>query len=504
MLSLCGYKRIRQMCLGCSACILSGLLSSGFWGAALAQELPQPQPIIPVQAPVKDIILVPSVGLQEMFTDNVYVTANDREADLISRVFGGGTLDVNTGPTVAHIKGTASYDFYASASELDSWNLDFNGTGHYDLVPDFLSLQAEGSITQGYLSTYGTPAVERNDGANQLRLMNFDVGPRLQTQVLDLADLVVNARYAQVAFDNLQNTALPINLTDSSIYQATGRLDTADRLGAVQLVTSGEYLEDDHDFRLYNGLQTVYLRVLPLVRLIGRGGYESIQDPTVNSLNNPVWTVGVEYTPFPQSTISVEWGNRFNRPIWNVNAHVQLTDSLYATGRFLESVEPLNVRLNRSLTDILAQSETEPPFVSSQVFSLDQNLFNMTAFNEEASGRLVYSWAAQTVSVSASWLQQDFFQATATQNRQASMTASYQRMIRPDFSVTVKGYYAHTFASPLYGKNEVYQVGLSTNYALNAEMTLNGGYVYQAQQQFFTTGQSTHENVAFVSLAHTF
>jgi hypothetical protein len=214
--------------------------------------------------------------------------------------------------------------------------------------------------------------------------------------------------------------------------------------------------------------------------------------------------VGVEYTPFPESVVSVEWGNRFNRPIWNVNAHVQMTDSLYATGRFLETVEPLNVRLNRSLTDILGQSETEPPFVSSQIFSLDQNLFNMTSFNEQANGRLVYTWAAQTVSLSADWLQQDFFQTTAIQNRQASMTASYQRMIRPDFSVTVSSYFAHTFASPLYGKNEVYQVGLSANYALNSVMTLNGGYVYQAQQQLFTAGQSIHENMAYVSIARTF
>jgi uncharacterized protein (PEP-CTERM system associated) len=503
---LCRSKQVRQACLNYSACVLSGLVvGGGLWASsAQAQELPQPQPIVPVVAPVKDVILVPSIGLQEMFTDNVYVTSNNRQADVISRIFGGGSLDVNTGPTVAHIKGTASYDVYASASELDSWNLDFNGTGHYDLVPDFLSIQAEGAITQGYLSTYGTPAVQRNDGANQLRLMDYDIGPRLQTVVLDLADLVVNARYAQVVFDNLQNTTLPINLTDSSIYQATGRLDTGDRLGAVQLVSSGEYLEDDHNFRLYDGLQTVYVRVLPLVRLIGRGGYESIQDPNINSLNNPIWTVGVEYTPFPESVVSVEWGNRFNRPIWNVNAHVQMTDSLYATGRFLETVEPLNVRLNRSLTDILGQSETEPPFVSSQIFSLDQNLFNMTSFNEQANGRLVYTWAAQTVSLSADWLQQDFFQTTAIQNRQASMTASYQRMIRPDFSVTVSSYFAHTFASPLYGKNEVYQVGLSANYALNSVMTLNGGYVYQAQQQLFTAGQSIHENMAYVSIARTF
>jgi uncharacterized protein (PEP-CTERM system associated) len=479
-------------------------------GGAAAQQLPlplllpRPQPLTPVQAPTKDVVLTPLVGVQEMVTDNVYDTQTNRQVDAITRLFAGGDLEVNTGPTVLHLNGLASYDIYANASKLDSWNLDFNGTGHYDVVPDFLSIQAEGAVTQGYLSTYGTPAIERNNGGNQLRLMDYDIGPRLATTVDNFADLVVNARFAQVLFDNLQSTALPVALTNSSIYQSTARLDTADRYQDLQLISSGEFLEDDHNFQLYNGLQTAFIRVAPLIRLIARGGYESIRDPGVVNLNSPIWTAGVEYTLAPGSVISIEGGNRFDRVVWNANIHVEITDRLYATGRFLESVEPQNARLNRSLTDILSQSETEPPFVSSQIFSLNQNLTNMTAFDKEGSGRLVYTWAAQTIDFSMDWLEQDFFQAATTQNRQLSMAAGYTRQIRPDFSAALKLYYAHTFSSPLFGKSDVYQVGLSGSYLLSSTITLNGGYVYQLQQQLFANGQRIDENTVYVSIAKSF
>ncbi|HVV26477.1 MAG TPA: hypothetical protein VHC40_00775 [Rhizomicrobium sp.] len=499
-------KRVRQACLSHSAHFLLGLLLGGgvLASSALAQELPEvPQPLVPVPAPIQEFALTPALGVEEMFTDNVYVTQDDRKADLVSRLFGGGSLNVNTGPTFLQVNGTASYDLYATASDLDGWNLDFNGNGHYDLVPDFLSLQAEGAVTQGYLSTYGTPAVTRNDGGNQIRLINYDAGPRLATELGDMADLVLNARYAQVLFDDLNNTVS--GLTNSSIYQGTGRLDTGTRLDWLQLVTSGEYLQDDHDFSFYDGLETVYVRVLPLIRLIGRGGYESIRDPSISDLNNPIWTVGVEYTPMANSLISVEWGRRFNRPIWNVNARVQITDSLYGTARFLETVEPLNVRLNRSLTDIFAQSESAPPFVATQVFTINQDLVNLTSFNKQANGQLVYTWGTQTVSVSADWLEQDFLQASApVQNRQWSATGAYTRQIAFDLSATLSGYYAHTFSSPVSGKNEVYQVGLSASYLANSTITLNGGYVYQGQHQLFTGGQQIDENVVYVTATKSF
>jgi hypothetical protein len=442
----------------------------------------------------RDFSITPKLGVQESVTDNALLTAANKQTDAVTRLNASATVLVNTGRTKANIDSAFSYDQYASNGKLSGWSLYGNGSGSYSIVPGALSLEAEGTVTNGTVSTFGIGRVQ---------LATYDVGPRFTTTLSDFADLNLAGRFAQVLYNAEDTSNIAILPADSSIVEFAGTAGTGGRFPGYELTTTGNYQQDNHDFRLYNIMQSAFVRVMPAVRLIARGGYEDISQPGVVNVTAPIATGGVEISINRLSKITLEGGTRYKRATWDASVYLQFSDRIYVTGRYFEILAPAQIQLNGNFSNFVSTSRLLPMPVPFDNVGYGGNLYDQTSLNKTAEAHIVYHWQDDSVDLEASWNDRSFI-ATGNHDRVAVANASYYRQIAPDLTAAIRLSYAQTFASPIYGASSSYGAEINLSYDLNSRMTAKAGIATNRQVQTVPLHESLSENVLFASIERRF
>jgi uncharacterized protein (PEP-CTERM system associated) len=450
----------------------------------------------------REFSVTPTVGVLESFTDNVLVSSTNQKADLITRPIVGADMNVRTGVVTATVSGHVFYDAYASQSNLSSFAADASGTGTYVLVPDFLSIDAQGVLANTNGSTFGTPAIERAGSGSRVQLSTYNIGPRLTTTVDDFADLTVIGRFAQAFYNRPSGSTFNVP-PGSTFFQGSATLDTDERYAGYQSVTNGLYERDDHGFESYSGLQSFFVSVAPQIRIIGRGGYDSVVQPGIVNIKAPIWSGGAELSINEQSRITVETGERFNHSAWAADVHLQLSDQLYVLGRYYETLEPPQIQFSSSFVNFVATADQIPVGVAPATFTFNGNLDNQTSLNKAAEFHLVFNWEEQTLEYQTSW-DDRFLIAANAHDRTWLNVVSYGRNIAADLDLNAGITYWRTFSNPFFGASELYGGTVGLRYQINPTMRLAGGYVFQHQAQLVANGQSIDENVVFAAIAKSF
>jgi uncharacterized protein (PEP-CTERM system associated) len=450
----------------------------------------------------REFSVIPMAALQETVTDNVFLTPNNKKFDFITRPMVGAVMNYRGGPATAAMVGHVYYDFYASQNSQSGWGGDAFTTSSYELIPSFLSVVADGAVTNGNLTNFGTPTFDRVGPANRLQIGMYDVGPHLTTVVDDFADLDVNGRFAQVSFLNARN--LPVGApTDATILNGTASLDTGERFVGYESLSQASVDRDDRGFLGYNGQESLFVRVLPQVRIIGRGGYDNVYQPNIIDLSAPMWSGGVEVTINQQSRITVERGERFDHVSWAGNLQLQLSNGLVAFGSYTEGLESQLIGLNNSFLNFASPSISIPTELTQGSFSFNGNLDSQTALSKVATFNLVYQWETQRVSLGSSWYDRLFI-VTNRRDRSVAGDVSYLRSIAPDLAMLVGVDYWRTLENPFYGASDSYRGVVSLQYVVNPSMQLVGGYAHQQQEQLTAGGQTITENIIFAAIGRTF
>ncbi len=453
-------------------------------------------------ADTREFAVTPTVGLLETFTDNAGLLPTNQKADVITRPVVGADVDVRSGSITATVSGHVFYDAYASEGNLSGFGADATGIGSYVLVPDFLSVDAQGILTNSNGTTFGTPATDRIGTGSRVELSTYNIGPHLTTTLDDFADLDVVGRVAQVFYSTPAGSTFNVP-TGSTFLQGIASLDTADRYGGYESVSNGQYQKDDHGFQAYSGMQSFFVRVAPQIRIIGRGGYDDVVQPGIVNIKAPMWSGGAEFTINEQSTVTIETGERFSHSAWAANLHLQISDALYAVGSYNETLQPPQLQFSTSFVDFVAAASQVPVGVIPPTFSVNGNLENQTSLNKIGTFRLVYNWEGQSLEYDANWDDQFFFLANA-HDRTLLNTVSYGRSLAPDLDFDAGLTYWRTFSNPFFGASDLYGGTVDLRYQLNPTMRLAGGYVHQRQQQLFTNGATISENVVFAAIAKSF
>ena len=450
----------------------------------------------------RELAFIPMVGLQETFTDNAFLTSTNKEYDFITRPMVGAELRSQGGPLVGMVGAHAFYDAYAREGSLNGFSADAQGNGTYTLIPAFLSIDAQGFLTNTYVTSFGVAAQDRAGTANRVQIANYAIGPHVTTTVGDFADLNVFGRFAQIFFDNPNNSIAPIP-TGSTVEQGAGTLDTANRFSGFQLVTAAQYVRDDHGFESYGGLQSAFVNLTDDLRVIARGGYDAATDPDIVDIHAPVWSAGLEYTINQQSRISLERGERYNHAAWTADLRLQLSDRIYADGQYSEVLQPDQIQISGNFTDFVNQTTVLPPALVQNTFTINNDLNGQVSLNKYATLHLVYDWEGDKVDLAANWNDQ-LFVATNLKSQSLAANLNYSRKIAEDLNGTAGVSYWRTFANPIFGASELYSGSLNLNYDVNTTMRAYAGYTYQHQAQLTAGGLSISENLLFAAIAKRF
>ncbi len=446
--------------------------------------------------------VTPMVALQETVTDNVFLTPTNKQYDFITRPMAGAVMNYRGGPATAAMVGHVYYDAYAREGSQSGWGGDAFATSSYELIPSFLSLVADGTVTNGDITSFGTPIFDRVGPANRLQIGMYDVGPNLTTVVDDFADLNVAGRFAQISFLNAKN--LPAGApTDATILEGTASLDTAQRFVGYESLSQASVERDDRGFQGYSGQESLFVRILPQVRIIGRGGYDNVTQPGIIDLSAPMWSGGVEVSINQQSRFTIERGERFNHAAWTGALRLQLSDGLAADGTYVEGLELQLIGINNAFLNFAAPAIPVPPELTQSSFSLNGNLDSQTALAKTATFTLTYQWERQRISLGSSWYDRLLI-LTNQRDQSVGGNLAYLRSIAPDLALSVGVDYWRTLENPFYGSSDFYRGVLSLQYVINPSMQLVGGYAHQQQEQLTAGGPTITENIVFAAIGRTF
>ncbi|HLI67247.1 MAG TPA: TIGR03016 family PEP-CTERM system-associated outer membrane protein [Caulobacteraceae bacterium] len=468
---------------------------------APAANNPTPPPAPPPTA--RAFTFTPSIGVEELFTDNALLTQHNRQSDFITRGILGLGVAVIGVRTQATATAQVSYDWYARHDALSGLSVQAFGTGSYALIPQTLVIEAAGTVTDGNVSSFGAPAIDRTGVAGRVLLATYNVGPHLTIPLGDFADLDAIAHFDQVfysAADNSHVTALP---TGSTIVQVGAQADTGKRFANLESITAAAYQSDNHGFYTVSGLESLFYALGPRLRLIGRAGYEEDVLPRLVNVNAPILSVGFEYALNDKSKISLEGGERYNRAAWVANAYIQVSDRIYVTADYQQVLEPDQVAIANAFVGFVQLSGTLPTALLTPNFTVNGNLLNQPSLDTTADGHFVYTLPDQTFDVFVSWRDRDFLNTTG-HDRELIGQATYSRTLRPDLTGRFGVGYYRTYASPVFGASEVYNATLQFAYKVNSTVDLTGGYAFDHQEQLTAPRLTIYENIVFVALKKRF
>ncbi|HWT52977.1 MAG TPA: TIGR03016 family PEP-CTERM system-associated outer membrane protein [Caulobacter sp.] len=445
----------------------------------------------------------PYVRLEESFTDNAALSAGSRRSDFITRALAGLSAQVNHGRLTAALRAEYAYDRYARNRDLSGGTTYANGSGSYNVLRDRLWIDADGTVAQMYASSFPISGADRAGTQGRTRLAIYRVGPRLTARLGQFADLIAAIRSQWVSYgaeDSGPITQLP---PDTNILQALGRIDTGDRFGGYQLLTSASVVRDDHDYHAASAVQSAYLRVSPKLRLVGRAGYEQVRERGVIALDAPMLSAGVEFRPNAASRVTLEGGRRYDRMAWNAKADVRVGKAVMITGEYYETLSPNQVYVASSFEKFVEQTRDLPAPVAPQNFMLRENIYNQTSYNKAAELHAIYSGERQSLDLSARWSRRKFI-GPETKDETLYGSALYTRRIRPDVEVGLDANYSRTFDSPVYGEFEAYGVSGRVLYRLNSSTDFNASYHHTRGSQLSGGRAQTRENLFRVSLEKRF
>ena len=325
-------------------------------------------------------------------TDNVNVTAGDKVIDFFTTVGTEVGLIADTPHIDMEAFGELGYEKFIRNAELDDWYLDVDSTGTIELSDDFLSINANLRMEELLENQTLAPATDRDTGASQARIITYNAGPIIDFTLFDRFDARFVGRYGEVDYRNIAGEDFAANLEDSVIWQGGGRITTAPVAQRLVNTIKGEYVEQDTGFELYYGLYSLSWNVLNGLDLIGRGGYEEVFEQGVTDIQGAIWTAGFTVRPGDEGLLSLEYGRRYDGPIWLGRAALPLTGKLDLVAEYDSRLETAQARLERTLTTI---ADLDDDFFVDRLDLpdlIELDLISGTFLSEDLRASLIYQF----------------------------------------------------------------------------------------------------------------
>lgn len=463
---------------------------------------PEEEPPLP-RAPRPEVLIEPVLGIEGTFTDNADLVSQGKRSDFIARLEAGLNADVDRGRTTGWLRAFGYYDQYFKLDELSGWTLSADGFLNYDVIRDTLAIQAGGSYSDQYVSVLGVPGTERAGTPGRARVGLYYVGPELTTEVRNFADLYAAGRVGQVFYSESDNSDVEDLPSDNAFVQLGGRLDTGARSRRLQLITSAKFAADDQDYRSTSLVQSGYIRVAEWARLIARGGYERVRQEGAVNIDAPLFSFGVEIRPSANSRLTVEGGNRYDRPAYAASAEWRVSQTLALNARYYEVVSPDQLQLVDAFAEFVNEADLLPAPTSSAGFRYGQNIANQVTYNKQADFLLTFDRPSYRIDAAATWSDRRFLQ-TNTRDKSVTVNLVGTRHARADLDLIAAVYYADTYESDEFSEGTSWGAEATAAYRLNSTTDLQARYRYQRGREFTTDGDSFTENAVVVSLQKRF
>ena len=302
-------------------------------------------------------------GVDFTYTDNAFLTANDRKEDFIVTPKVDINLSDNTMRAAFVADAELDYDYYTNYHSLSGARPTALVDGLVDLFPGEFSLEARGATSLQNISPIGqTPATDRLFGDNEVEVLNFGgrptwrehIGDEVQTEVFYDVGAVrflsaPNGPEFNQASDTVQqlvqatiSSGPHFSRFSWSVIGSYQELDPSDATSLSNPRTSAGHAELSTQYRVNNALG-----------LTVRGGYEWFDEPTIGyNLDGPFGLVGFVWHPDRRTNVRIEAGYRYKGFDADATIGYSLARSLNLSAIYSRSIQNTQQGLIAGLTNL--------------------------------------------------------------------------------------------------------------------------------------------------------
>ena len=430
-------------------------------------------------------------SIEETYTDNVRLSAQNRSGDFITTVAPGVSVRGKSARVTSSIDFNRQERFFADQSQFDGGNNQLQATVDSTVVKNWLFFDVNSRMSQQSIDNrLSFSRVDRGNNGNLSDVTSYELSPHIthtfgslgsmdlsyERQSINRAVSNSNASNGPSFFDGAASSSdsdgFALDLRSGS---ATGRFPVGLNASSREAGFASGRVEK---FKRVGGdLSYIWNSQF---RFTGRGGYDDNQFATTRSLNSgATWSIGGTWTPSPRTSVMVDWGDHFFGKALKVNADHRRR-RWYFSFRYDKDVRTSS-DYERALQlvplfDINGQPVFDP---SGQIFvPIDSPGAITDVFIEKNLSTQV------TYKLRRSELHLSYFQAerehlsTSRTDRNRGLGFEIDHTLRPRLRASLAAQWRENKDSTLTSSGTFYSIFPSLNYELNRHATARLRYEY--------------------------
>lgn len=495
----------------------------GGFGFPTAVAPPQPA------EPGRRWTVIPSIGVQLLGTDNVFLSPNNRRSDLITTI----TPSIMAAADTSRFQGVLNYapniQIYADTPGQNRVDHMFNGQGLAALVPGLLYFDLRGaSSVQTITGGFSPNSTVIGDRRNQIQTTSLQASPYVTHRFGDM--LTVQAGYAFQYVDQSTDagrnqpgttvnglpTFVAQHFTAHEFYAVgrtgpdLGRLAFEGRLNNTEYVGTGVL---DGAYRRAASVEARYAIIRGVAALV-EGGYEQQRyagTPGVH-IDGPIWSAGVRVDFSPESYLVAKYGRRDGFDSASLRASLSLGGRTRLSANYEERLSTSAVRAGDLLSTTTLDELGNPidlatglpyvqPFASS-FLGVQSSLMR----TRSGTAAIVQSWPRDTIALSFNYLEQRPISiapgttAYAQSGTSGSITWAHQLTER----TMATAYFQYgTFTGPLLGDGDLISASLTLTHQLQPRLLGTLQVATTSRNDGTSNGRMT-QNIILLALRQSF
>lgn len=252
--------------------------------------------------------IVPTFSANATLTNNVNLSATDRESDLILGLSPGIQMGGQSGRVRGYLNYALTGNFHARNNESSSFTNALSASGTAEAIDNWLFIDANASISQQFISPFGaqSPNTSLNND-NRTEVRSASVAPRVQGQIAGQVNYVGRAFYSFTDSGSSQ-------ASDSTVWGALLGFDATTRWSRLSWGLDFSYREarftdQRSEFDQLNVLSLTYA-ITPELHATLRGNVETSNLTSFNDETTSGWGGGVRWRPSPRTNFIAEYDQR--------------------------------------------------------------------------------------------------------------------------------------------------------------------------------------------------
>ncbi len=255
--------------------------------------------------------ITPSIGIEGTYTDNVNLTANNRQSDFVTRISPGLRIEGQS----ARASGNLNYQWqqyvYAESSARNNQQKSLAANGRLELVEQWLFLDASHNTSQQAVSAFGTQGVGNElINSNRTEVASYRLSPYIQGRLANVADYQL--RYSGT---HTSSDSGALSGGNSATTQAwNGQLSGVTPLSLLSWAVNVDNMDISHSrgFKSQNDrvYGTLTYLIVPQVRLSVSAGSESDNYLAGVERKKSTTGIGFEWAPTERTKVALRKDRR--------------------------------------------------------------------------------------------------------------------------------------------------------------------------------------------------